>query len=334
MATQIDVLERGLESAPAAWSDSPVGQGSNVNSTPVLTATPPDCNALTVMFDGACPLCRREVSLYQGLTSLQPVMWKDVSVRDASVDEAQRLNYMSRFHVRLPGGELRSGGAAFVALWLTLPGWRWLGRMANLPGVTPLLERAYSGFLRYRPLLQRLLAHWDTSHLPPDLIGDLRSDHAGETGAVWIYRGILAVARDQGVREFAHRHVETEERHLREISAVFPALRRSWLLVPWRLAGWITGAVPALLGPRTVFATIAAVETFVDQHYQYQLDKLAGRPQYQSLYSLLEACQGDKRHHRDEALTLAQLPNGWLLATWCRLVGQGSAVAEWLARRI
>ena len=118
------------------------------------------------MFDGACPLCRREVSLYQGLTSLQPVMWTDVSVRDASLDEAQRLRFMSRFHVRLPSGELRSGAAAFVALWLTLPGWRWLGRMASLPGVTPLLERAYSRFLRYRPVLQRLIAHWDTAHLP------------------------------------------------------------------------------------------------------------------------------------------------------------------------
>lgn len=58
-------------------------------------------------------------------------------------------------------------------------------------------------------------------------------------------------------------------------------------MVPWQLAGWITGAVPAFLGPRTVFATIAAVETFVNQHYQHQLDKLVHRPQHASLYSLL-----------------------------------------------
>ena len=37
----------------------------------------------------------------------------------------------------------------------------------------------------------------------PGLIGDLRSDHAGETGAVAIYLGILAVSRDPAVRQFA-----------------------------------------------------------------------------------------------------------------------------------
>ncbi len=36
-----------------------------------------------------------------------------------------------------------------------------------------------------------------------DLPGDIRSDHAGETGAVMIYRGILAASRDPAVREFA-----------------------------------------------------------------------------------------------------------------------------------
>jgi hypothetical protein len=30
----------------------------------------------------------------------------------------------------------------------------------------------------------------------PGLLGDLRSDHAGETGAVAIYLGILAISRD------------------------------------------------------------------------------------------------------------------------------------------
>ena len=114
-----------------------------------------DCSALTVMFDGACPLCRREIGLYQSLAPLQPVSWLDVSKDTAALSAADQAQYMARFHVRLQDGQVLSGAAAFVALWLAMPGWRWLGRIGRLPGVTPLLEVAYRGFLHLRPFLQR-----------------------------------------------------------------------------------------------------------------------------------------------------------------------------------
>ena len=113
------------------------------------------CDALTVMFDGSCPLCRREISLYQSLTPQHAVAWQDVSGPDTGLNQTERARYMARFHVRLEDGRMVSGAAAFVALWLVMPGWRWLGRMARLPGVTPVLELAYRGFLRVRPCLQR-----------------------------------------------------------------------------------------------------------------------------------------------------------------------------------
>ena len=55
-----------------------------------------------------------------------------------------------------PDGTRLHGGEAFVAMWQRLPGWRWLARLAGLPGVLPMLERAYSGFLRMRPRLHAL----------------------------------------------------------------------------------------------------------------------------------------------------------------------------------
>ncbi|UFS56724.1 DUF393 domain-containing protein [Comamonadaceae bacterium M7527] len=116
-----------------------------------------DRGALTVMFDGACPLCRREIGLYQSLKPLQPVCWQDVSKGGDDITPQQQAQYMARFHVRLPNGELLSGATAFVALWHSMPGWRWLARLASLPGVTPMLELAYKGFLRIRPALQRLM---------------------------------------------------------------------------------------------------------------------------------------------------------------------------------
>ncbi|MBK9571452.1 MAG: DUF393 domain-containing protein [Rhodoferax sp.] len=126
-----------------------------------VTPRPPEegaaCSALTVMYDGACPLCRHEIALYQSLAPKDTVAWLDVSKATAQIGPTERARYMQRFHVRRSDGQLLSGAAAFVALWLVMPGWRWLGTMGRLPGITPLLELAYRGFLRLRPYLQRWL---------------------------------------------------------------------------------------------------------------------------------------------------------------------------------
>ena len=302
-----------------------------------LVATASGCEALTVMFDGACPLCRREVGVYQALEPLEPVAWldvSDVSQTSADMSPEDRARYLARFHVQLPNGKLLSGAAAFVALWQTMPGWRWLGRFGTLPGVTPLLEALYSGFLHVRPNIQRLVRTLDTAHLPSDMIGDLRSDHAGETGAVWIYKGMLFVSRDEKVRAFANHHLQTESEHLALMSALLPPLRRSWLLIPWRVAGFVTGALPALLGQRTVFATIAAVETFVGIHYQQQIDALEQRPEHAALRQVLIDCQSDEHAHRDEAKAYLRQPPRGMLALWCAAIGRGSAVAVTLARKL
>ncbi|MBT5725979.1 MAG: hypothetical protein HOI74_18290, partial [Gammaproteobacteria bacterium] len=47
---------------------------------------------------------------------------------------------------------------------------------------------------------------------------ELRSDQAGETGAVWIYKGILATQPKPALRAFCRRHLETELRHLEQMN--------------------------------------------------------------------------------------------------------------------
>ena len=292
----------------------------------------------TVLFDGACPLCRREISVYQSLCPVDPalqVAYADISSMQTPLPPGgDRAAYLKRFHVQLADGSVKSGAAAFVALWAVLPGWRWLARLASLPGATPLLEVVYQGFLRVRPQMQGVARAFEAPRVSKELVGDLRSDHAGELGAVWIYRGVLAFSRDEGVREFARRHNITEQTHLDKISALLPWPQRSRLLPAWRVAGFLTGALPALFGPRAVYATIAAVETFVDKHYQHQIDKLQNRPEHAALLALLVQCQHDECEHRDEAAELTGQPAGLILRAWCALVGSGSAAAVHLARRV
>lgn len=175
------------------------------------------------------------------------------------------------------------------------------------------------------------------SSLSHFLVRELRSDHAGETGAVSIYKGIGAVAkfrRDSEMLAFASDHGKTEAEHLVLIETLLPKTDQSALLGPWRLAGWLTGAIPAVFGRQAVYATIAAVETFVDQHYQQQIDYLNKFGDEGNLLPLLTRCQADEQHHRDEAAGLLLHPPGFILRSWCWMVGFGSQVAVMLARRV
>ena len=139
----------------------PIDTDPNMPTSPKTepTKAPP---ALTVLYDGACPLCKREIGVYRNLRSDTPVCFADVS--DASVSlpsGTTRQQLLARFHVQRESGELLSGAQAFLALWSVMPGWRWLALAGRVPGVAWLLERTYRLFLRVRPRLQRWAARLD-----------------------------------------------------------------------------------------------------------------------------------------------------------------------------
>jgi predicted DCC family thiol-disulfide oxidoreductase YuxK len=124
----------------------------------VVVPTAPNEVALTVYFDGSCPLCLAEIGVYRDCRGSEQIAFVDVSVGpdQAIVPGLDRASAMARFHVMRPDGTLDSGAAGFGRLWLSLPGWRWLGRLVMLPFLLPLAEVAYGVFLLGRPALQRL----------------------------------------------------------------------------------------------------------------------------------------------------------------------------------
>ncbi len=172
------------------------------------------------------------------------------------------------------------------------------------------------------------------SGLPRWLQQELRSDHAGEFGAVMIYRGILAISRDASVRAFAASHLQTEQKHLTLMEEIVPVAGRTRLLSLWRVMGWLTGALPALFGRQAVFATIEAVETFVDHHYEQQIVRLMPEGEHGPLRQVLLDCQADEVSHRDEAASLALPKRNVMLRLWCAIVGSGSAAAVVAAKRV
>lgn len=118
-----------------------------------------DNPGLTVLYDGSCPLCQREIAHVKGLaqnkgnTGLQFV---DISDKHTTpqFDETQRNQLLARFHVERSDGTRLDGAAAFVAMWERLPGWRWLAILSRFPGVLHVMEWSYTRFLRVRPWLQ------------------------------------------------------------------------------------------------------------------------------------------------------------------------------------
>ncbi len=123
------------------------------NATPEAAA---NMRGPTVYFDGSCPLCTAEISHYASRPGGDSLTFVDVSTVNAELGpNLSARDAMSRFHVRLADGRLLSGARAFVVIWQTLPNWRWVARVARVPGVTPLLEVAYRLFLPIRPALSR-----------------------------------------------------------------------------------------------------------------------------------------------------------------------------------
>ncbi|MEO0444238.1 MAG: demethoxyubiquinone hydroxylase family protein [Pseudomonadota bacterium] len=120
---------------------------------------------------------------------------------------------------------------------------------------------------------QNILKQYGAQDLavPQEFMPWMRSNHAGETGAVWIYKGAACAFWSKTIREMAKQHGKVEQQHLIVMASLVPKNQRSRLLLLWRIMGFGLGFVPSLFGYSAFCITIKAVETFVEQHYKQQI---------------------------------------------------------------
>jgi predicted DCC family thiol-disulfide oxidoreductase YuxK len=115
---------------------------------------------VTVWYDGACPLCLREIALMRRLDRRDAIDFVNLADDQTSCPIDRNL-LLARLHA-MENGTMLSGAAAFAAMWRAIPLLRPLGLLARISLVLNGLERLYVAFLRIRPRLQKLVKTLDS----------------------------------------------------------------------------------------------------------------------------------------------------------------------------
>ncbi len=108
--------------------------------------------AITVFYDGECPICRLEVELYQKYGSTGSIHWEDINVLtdDQLPYQKDRQTLLNRFHVLDSDESWYVGVDAFARIWHELPILRYFAFIFSIPGLRQIAEICYRGFLRWQ----------------------------------------------------------------------------------------------------------------------------------------------------------------------------------------
>jgi ubiquinone biosynthesis monooxygenase Coq7 len=138
---------------------------------------------------------------------------------------------------------------------------------------------------------------------PGETLGDrvMKVDHAGEHGAVCIYRAQRFLARWRAPEMVAELEgfLAHERRHRARFEAELERRgRRRCRTFPWcGLGGFALGIATGLAGRSAIAATTVAIETVVLRHMREQINALAGLDP--AAAAVLEAVIGDEQAHHD-----------------------------------
>jgi predicted DCC family thiol-disulfide oxidoreductase YuxK len=106
---------------------------------------------IEVFYDGACPLCSREIDMLRRRDRRGRIRFTDIAARefDAATVGTSWDALMARIHGRLPDGTLVEGVEVFRRLYAAV-GFARLVRLSRAPGLSHLLELGYHLFAKNR----------------------------------------------------------------------------------------------------------------------------------------------------------------------------------------
>lgn len=106
---------------------------------------------IEVFFDGACPVCRKEIAFLKRLDRRDRIRWTDIAPLGPgdAVDGVAWFDLMAEIHGRLPDGRWIQGVEVFRRLYAAV-GFGPLVRLTRVMGIEQLLDAAYAAFARRR----------------------------------------------------------------------------------------------------------------------------------------------------------------------------------------
>jgi len=115
-------------------------------------------HALTLLYDGGCPLCVREVDFLRRKDQQEVMQFVDINATDYCPESWSGITYrqaMARIHAIDADGKVLKDVAVFRAAY-RLIGLGWIYAPTTWPVVRPIVDWFYSLWARYRlPITRR-----------------------------------------------------------------------------------------------------------------------------------------------------------------------------------
>lgn len=203
----------------------------------------------------------------------------------------------------------------------------------------PLRVCTFPGSIVDRPIPSPILRHWRCTKLwamnsreKRTISRIVKVNHAGEYGAIRIYRAQLWVSKwlFPDLTEFLEETLAHEQKHcaLFRNAMTCRNARPCRVMALWGNGGYILGLLTALLGRQGIWICTAAVEATVHRHLDDQLQFLRDRDP--DLYGLIQSIQSEELAHLNHAECRIATN-----ATWSRalngLIKSATNVLIWLS---
>lgn len=162
----------------------------------------------------------------------------------------------------------------------------------------------------------------------------LRVDHAGEYGAIHIYRAQRFIARrfyPDIVSEFDEM-LAHEREHFRRFDEILSrrSIRHCYVLKLWALGGLLLGSFTALLGRNAIWVCTYSIESTVLHHLEWQLEFLDRHDR--EVFDAVQSIQADEEEHRDKGLKYGTSPDAHRCIFW--VVRRATEFAIWLSTKL